>query len=100
MTEKIITFRVPLELDKEMKKLVEEERKDKSKILREILIIGIKEKKLEIAIKLYVDRKVTLWKAAKLAGISLWEMTEVIKERKIPLQYSQKELNEDLKALK
>ena len=94
-----MTFRLPLEVDMEIKKLSEVEGKDKSKIMRELLVLGIKEKKIEEAIKLYKEGKTTLWKAARLAGISLWKMMEIIRERKVPAQYGQKELKEDLKAL-
>ena len=99
MKEKLATFRLPTEVDKEIEKLAEVEGKDKSKIMRELLILGINEKKIEEALHLYKDGKVTLWKASRLADISLWKMLEIVKERKIPAQYGEKELKEDLKAL-
>lgn len=54
---------------------------------------------IEKALKDYTDGKITLAKAARLAGISLWDMMEEVKERKIEAQYGVKELEEDLKAL-
>jgi len=54
---------------------------------------------MEEAIKLYMQGKITLWKAARLSDISLWKMMEIVQERKIPIQYGEKELKEDLKAL-
>ena len=100
MTEKIFTFRLPESLEKEMKEIVIAEGRDKSKILREILIKGIKEKKIDLAIKLFAEGRITSWKSARLSGVSLWEMIEEIKKRKVPLQYAQKELEEDLKAIR
>ena len=94
-----MTFRLPLEIDKEIEKISFDEDSDKSKLIRELIVLGIKERKLEKAIKLYSEGKVSLWKAATLAGVSLWKMMEIVKERRIELQYGQRELREDLKAL-
>ncbi len=100
MKEKLTTFRLPLEIDKEIEKIASLEDSDKSKIMRELIVMGIKEKKLREALKLYTEGKITLWKAASLAGISLWRMITILEERKITLQYGKKELKEDLKALR
>lgn len=99
MKEKLTSFRLPIEIDKEIEKLASLEDTDKSKLMRELLVMGIKEKRLQEALKLYQEGKITLWKAAQIADVSLWKMMEIIKERKITLQYSERELKEDLKAL-
>lgn len=99
MEEKLTTFRMSSEIEKEIAKLASEEGKDKSKIMRELLKIGIKERKIAHALELYKEGKVTLWKASRQADISLWEMIELLRERKITVQYGERELREDLKAL-
>ena len=95
-----MTFRLPIEIDKEIEKLASLEDTDKSKLVRELILLGIKERKLEEALNLYIKGKITLWKAARLVDISLWKMMEILGERKITLQYGERELKEDLKALK
>jgi len=95
-----MTFRLPLEIDKEIEKIASLEDTDKSKLIRELLIIGIKEKKLKEALNLYIEGKITLWKAASLADLSLWKMIDILEKRKITLQYGKRELKEDLKALR
>ena len=100
MKEKLMTFRLPLEIDKDIENIASREDTDKSKLIRELLIIGIKERKLKEALKLYTEGKVSLWKAASLADVSLWKIIEILEERKITLQYGKRELKEDLKALK
>ena len=100
MKEKLMTFRIPLEVDKELEKLASMEDSDKSKLIRELIILGIKERRISESIKLYLEGRITLWKAARIADISLWKMIEILKERKITLQYGERELKEDLKALK
>lgn len=99
MKEKLMTFRLPIEIDREIEKISYVEDTDKSKLIRELIVLGMKVKRLEEAIKEYSEGKVSLWKAARMAGVSLWKMIEVIKERKIEVQYGEKELKEDLKAL-
>ena len=94
-----ISLRLPSKMIKELEDLSEKERKDRSEVIRELLTLGIQEKKLRGSIELYRGGRATLWKAAKLAGLSLWEMIEVLKERKIEAQYGIKELEEDLRAL-
>lgn len=95
-----MSFRLPREILEALKKLAKEESKDRSEIVRELLSLGIKEKKLRRAIQRYKEGKVTLWKAAREAEISLWKMIEVLRERKIEAQYGMRELEEDLKALR
>ena len=99
MEEKLTTFRMPVDVEKEIEMLASEEGKDKSKIIRELLKSGIKEKKIEHALKLYKEGKITLWKAARVSDVSLWRMMEILRERKITIQYGERELSEDLKAL-
>lgn len=99
MKEKLMSFRIPIEIDIEIEKLAVKEDSDKSKLIRELLILGIKERKLDEALSLYKQGRISLWKAARLADLSLWQMLEIVKEKKIPAQYTEKELKEDLKAL-
>jgi len=99
MKEKLMTFRIPSEIDLEIEKIVSFEDTDKSKLIRELIVLGIVERKLKKALQLYTQGRITLWKAAQLSDVSLWKMMEIAKERKIPAQYGERELKEDLKAL-
>lgn len=95
----LISLRLSNELKLMLEALSKEEAKERSEVIRELLITGIKEKKLEKAITLYKEGKATLWKAARVADISLWKMTEILRDRKVEAQYTTRELKEDLKAL-
>lgn len=97
---KLISTRVPREVEADITKLAREKHTGKTLVLREVIIKGLAGLKLEYALDLYKKGKVTLWKAAQLSDVSLWEMMEIVKERKIPAQYGEKELKEDLKALR
>jgi predicted HTH domain antitoxin len=100
MGEKLTTIRLNMNIDKEIERLARAQGTDKSKLIRDLIIFGIKEKKLQEALYLYSKGKISMWKGARMAGLSLWQMMEIIAERKIPMPYGIKELEEDLKGLK
>ncbi len=95
-----MTLRLPIEIERELEKLSVIRDSDKSKVIRELLLRGLREARVDHALKLYTEGKVSLWKAARLSGCSLWQMLEHTKARKITAQYTEKELYEDLAALR
>ncbi len=95
MTSEVVTVRLPKDLRREIEELARVEGKERSEIIRELLIRALKEKKIEKAIELYSRGKVTLWRAAKIAGISLWEIIEELQNRRVEVVYGIEELEED-----
>lgn len=53
-----------------------------------------------IAVELYRDGLVSMGKAAEIAGITKWEMLDILAMRKIPLQYYPEDLEEDIDTLR
>ena len=51
-----------------------------------------------IALELFREKKVSLGKASEIAGLSVWEMLALLKEKKIPL-YSVEDFEKDLELL-
>ena len=94
----LVSFRLPADLQKELEIISKEEDKDKSEIVRELIRLGIKERKIEKAVRLYKEGKVSASRAAEIADVSLWKMIEIFAERKVEAQYGLKELEEDIKA--
>ncbi|PIV23652.1 MAG: hypothetical protein COS40_03595 [Deltaproteobacteria bacterium CG03_land_8_20_14_0_80_45_14] len=94
MRSTAVTARLKTELLREIQEIAEEESIDRSSAIQRLLQIGLKEYKMEKALNLYRNGKVTLWKAAELAGVSLREMMEAIKARDIPYQYDLEALEE------
>lgn len=56
--------------------------------------------KLELAVTLYIQGKLSVGKARELAGTSLWEFRQVLASRRIPPHYEVDELNEDISTLR
>jgi predicted HTH domain antitoxin len=100
MAYKTIATRVPKEIDEFLEKIMKEEKLDKSTTTRKLLELGIAEWRSERAIDLLRNGKVTLAKAAEIAGISIYEMIELVKEKKIDyIHIAGEELEEDLRLM-
>jgi len=94
----VLSVRVPDELRREIEELAKLEGKDKAEVVREVLAEGVRERKLRVALRLYQEGKATLWKAARLAGVSLWEMVDALRRHGVELQYGPEDLEDDLRA--
>ncbi len=97
MTE-IVSTRVPDDMAKDLSEIEKEEKADRATVVRKLLAKSIAEWKVEKALALYSQGKVTLWKAARIADVSLWEMMEKVKEKEIPIQYTHEDFCEDFEA--
>jgi predicted HTH domain antitoxin len=93
-----ISLRLPRETIKKLRELADKEGKDRSALIREILEHGVKEKNLDHAVELYRRGQITGWRAAQLAGVSLWNFYKTLAEKGVLIQYSEHDLEEDLKA--
>lgn len=51
---------------------------------------------LELAVSLYSQQILGLGKAAELAGLSRWELNDLLARRGVPMHYTESELSEDL----
>jgi len=82
-----ISFVIPEELKKEIDNLKELYKEEQSSLIRRLLWRSIKEEKTDFAIKEYLNEKISMGKAAEIAGISIWEMLDELKKRNITLKY-------------
>jgi len=94
-----ISLRLPHDTVRKLDEIAGKEGKDRSTLIRELLEHGVREKDIEHAIELYRSGRATGWKAAQIAGVSLWNFYRLLSEKGILIQYSEHDLEEDLKAL-
>ena len=92
----MVGTRLPSELVRELAFIEEVEQSDRSTTVRRLLSKAIQQWKLEHYVRLYGDGKLTLARAARDAGVSLWEMMDYTRARKVPAQYDLEELQRDL----
>ena len=93
-----ITLRLPPQTAKKLQEIAKKEGKDRSTLIRELLENGVKQKNTDQAIELYRTGQVTAWKASQLANVSLWTFYKILEDKGILLQYSEHDLEQDLKA--
>jgi len=97
MTE-VLSTRIPHGLAKDLAKIQEVEKSDRATVLRRLLSRAVEEWKKEYALSQYSAGKVSLWRAARMAGITLREMMELAEKKGIHLQYTERDLEEDIAA--
>ncbi len=83
MTEITISTRVPKELESGLEDYMEKEHLEKSVAVRKLLFKSLQEWREQYAIKLLEEGRVTISKAAEMAGMDIWSFTAKIKDSKI-----------------
>ena len=94
--EQMVGTRLPSELVRELKLIEDVEQSDRSTTVRRLLSNAIRQWKLEHYARPYGDGKLTLARAARDAGVSLWEMLDYTRTRKVSAQYDLEDLRRDL----
>ena len=97
--EQMVGTRVSLELIRGLELIEDVEQSDRSTIVRRLLAQAIERWKLEHYVRLYGDGKLTLARAARDAGVSMWEMMDYAGTRKVPAQYDIEDLGRDLETI-
>jgi len=97
--EQMVGARLPEDLVRDLEAIEQAEQSDRSTTVRKLLYKAVRDWKLEHYGRLYGGGKVSLARAAKEAGVSLWEMMDYASARKVSAQYDRDDLMRDLKAL-
>jgi len=85
---------------REVEKLAKKLKVDRSELIRRLLDFALQQKRIEEAVRAYQEGKVTLWKAAEMAGLSLREMMELARVRKIAVSYTIDDLRRDVEYVR
>lgn len=83
-----ISFVVPKHLRRALKELQELTGEDQSSLLRRLLVKGLAEVKMDIAVEAYVKGKASLERSAGMSGSSLWDFLDELRSRNVALKYS------------
>ena len=92
----LISTRIPEDIEKELIWYANKERIGRTIALRKILEKGLKEIKLEYALDLYQKGKITLMRTAEISDLSLWEILDIVRERRTPMHYTLEDVEKDL----
>ena len=94
--DRMVGARLPLDLVQELELIEGVEQSDRSTTVRRLLSKAIVQWKLDHYAGLYGEDKLTLARAAREAGVSLWEMMEHTRARKVAVQYGLEDLRQDV----
>jgi predicted HTH domain antitoxin len=97
--EQMVGTRLPEELVRDLELIENAEQADRSTTVRKLLYKAVGDWKLEHYAKLYGEGKLTLARAAREAGVSLWEMMDYARKKKIPAQYDVEDFEADVKRI-
>ncbi|MBI2907743.1 MAG: UPF0175 family protein [Chloroflexi bacterium] len=95
----MVGTRLPESLIADLEKIEKVEQTDRSTVLRKLLSRALREWKLEHYSQEYGQGRMTLARAAEEADVSLWEMMDYVRQKKIPAQYGLEDLEHDLKVI-
>lgn len=93
-----ISARVPDDLEAELEAYLDDENLDRSTAVRKLLAEGLEEWRHERALEQLAAGKVTVTRAAEIAGLSVWEFTHIAREKNVTW-VSEEHLDSDLEAL-
>ncbi|MCX9073117.1 MAG: UPF0175 family protein [Candidatus Methanoperedens sp.] len=93
-----LSITAPEDLEDKIKMLAAGLHMDRSTVIRSIIDAGVRQKLIEYSLNQYMEKKVSLAKAAEIAEISIREMLDILNEKGIPLHISQKSIMEDFEA--
>lgn len=94
-----LNLRIPKKLARELATLAEVERVAKVDMARQLLWEGIARRKQEVALKRYEQGHISKSRAAEIAGLSLWEFTELVDRRGARWDYSLEEAKHELQRV-
>ncbi|VVB85879.1 Uncharacterised protein [uncultured archaeon] len=94
---KTISIRLPEQYIHDIEEACKQEVLDKGTMLRKLIGDALREYWIKKAFQSYAEGKVSLWKAARMAGITYRGALEELKKRNIPFRYEKEDLDADIK---
>lgn len=83
MLKKTVSIRISEDTEKDLEDVEKTEKVTKSAALRKVIDMGLQQWKLERALNLLQEEKITFNKAAETAEISVWELSDILEKRGI-----------------
>ncbi len=94
-----LNIRIPKKLSRELAALAEAEHVAKIDMARQLLWEGIARRKQEVALKLHTQGHITKSRAAEIAGLSLWEFTDLVHKQGTRWDYSLEDAKQELQRI-
>jgi predicted HTH domain antitoxin len=95
----MVGSRLPVGLVQDLEMIERIEQTDRSTAVRKLLHRAVGDWKREYYARQYGDGCMTLARAARDAGVSLWEMMSYVRQRRIAAQYDLDDLRNDMETV-
>lgn len=92
---KVVTTRIEDEYFEALKEIEKDEQTERAEVMRKLLAKAIREWKTKKALDALKERKITIRKAAALAGASYAEILDLASKADIDIGYTLKDLRKD-----
>ena len=96
---KVITARIDDESLAELERIEKVEQTDRAEVIRKLLVRGIQDWKMKKALEELREGRVTIRKAAAIAGITYIEMLDIASASGLDLGYTLADLEKDVRSL-
>ncbi|HYY48342.1 MAG TPA: UPF0175 family protein [Thermoplasmata archaeon] len=94
-----VSVRLSRERLQEIDRIAERLKTDRSEALRRFIERGLREARIDEALDALRKEKVSVGRAAELAGVTLYEMLDLVRSSHIPSGYGPDDLERDLREL-
>ena len=81
-----------------MKFYMRAEKVDRATAVRKLLELGVLDWRREMSLRLLREGKVTVWKAAEMARLPLWDFVSLLEEKKIALPIRGRDVIDDIRS--
>ena len=95
-----VSVRLDEKLIREVKRIEQELKSDRSEVVRRLLDQAVKEWKLQKALELLRKEQISMWKAAEIAELTIYEILKKAEDAVILIGYTEKDLMKDIKRFK
>ncbi len=95
----VSAIRLPKEIEKAIEERTKEEKIDKSTVMKQFLIIGIREHKKQKAVEMYRQGKTSLSEAAEMASVNVYEMIDLLIKAGIKSDYTVEDMKMERRIL-
>lgn len=90
---------MPPEHLRELDSIAKEQGLDRATLIRQLLINGVKEYKVKLAVELYRAEKISIGNAAEIAGVSIWEIVGILRGQGVSLAYRISDAREEIRKM-
>src|SRR2546425_10606572 len=94
-----VSVRLSKESLQEVDRLAERLKTDRSEALRRFIARGLREARIDDALDRLRKEKISVGRAAEVAGVTLYEMLDLVRRHHIPSGYGPEDLERDLREL-